>query len=132
MIKIKVVDSDVFNNFYVHDFLIWNHLRVQNLIWSWHLLKSKFELFKFGQMKRWSKYKLHILMSSTTLVFMSFSSKIIYSFKILFSSWNCLNFKIWMVQTKSHDKMTKIKVVYVDELYNFYVYNIFILFHLMS
>ena len=27
MIKIKVVDSDEFNNFYVHDFSTWNQLR---------------------------------------------------------------------------------------------------------
>ena len=31
MIKIKVVESDEFNNFYVHDFSSWNHLRFQNL-----------------------------------------------------------------------------------------------------
>jgi len=53
-------------------------------------------------------------------------------FQNIVSSWNCLNFKFWIVQTKSHDKMTKIKVVHVDELYNFYVYHIFILGHLMS
>ena len=41
MIKIKVVDSDEFNNFYVHDFSSWNHLRFQNLVWSYHLLKFK-------------------------------------------------------------------------------------------
>ena len=39
--KIKVVDSDEFNNFYVHDFCSWNHLRFQNLVWSCHLLKFK-------------------------------------------------------------------------------------------
>ena len=53
-------------------------------------------------------------------------------FQNIVSSWNCLNFKIWIVQTKSHDKMAKIKVVHIDELYNFYVYNIFILFNLKS
>ena len=31
-IEIKVIYSDVFNKFYVHDFLIWNHLSIQNLI----------------------------------------------------------------------------------------------------
>ena len=39
--KIKVVDSDEFNNFYVHDFYSWNHLKFQNLVWSCHLLKFK-------------------------------------------------------------------------------------------
>ena len=53
--KVKVVDSDKFNNFYVHNFYCWNHLRFQNLfevVIYWNL---KFQLFKFGQMKRWSK-----------------------------------------------------------------------------
>ena len=30
MTKIKVVDSDVFNNFYVRDFIIQNHIKVSN------------------------------------------------------------------------------------------------------
>ena len=38
---------------------------------------SKFELFKFGQMKRWPKYKLYILMSSTTLMFTKFLFEVI-------------------------------------------------------
>ena len=71
--KIKVVDSDEFNNFYVHDFYSWNHLRFQNLIWSWHLLK----------------------------------------------------FKIWTVQIWSNEKMTKIKVADLDELYNFYIHHLY-------
>ena len=39
--------------------------------------------------------------------------------------WIChfLKFKIWIVQIESHEKMIKIKVVYLDELYNFYVHN---------
>ena len=49
--KIKVVDSDEFNNFYVHDFYSWNHLRFQNLVWSCHLLKFKI----WSQIKRWLK-----------------------------------------------------------------------------
>ena len=53
--KIKVVDSDEFNDFYVHDFCSWDHLRFQNLVWSCIYWNSKFQLFKFGQMKRWPK-----------------------------------------------------------------------------
>jgi len=32
-----------------------------------------------------------------------------------------LKFKIWIVQTKSHEKMTKMKVVDLEKLYNFVV-----------
>jgi len=48
--------------------------------------------------------------------------------------WSChfMKFKIWTFQTKSHEKMTKIKVVNLYEFYNFDVYNIFILDHFMS
>ena len=31
MTKIKVVDSDVFNNFYIHHVYRWNHLLVEKL-----------------------------------------------------------------------------------------------------
>ena len=74
MIKIKVVDSDMFNNFYVHDFLIWNYLRFQNLVWSCHLL----------------------------------------------------NFKFWTVQILSNEKMIKIKVVDSDVFNNFNVHDFLI------
>jgi hypothetical protein len=45
--------------------------------------------------------------------------------------WIChlLKFKIWIIQTESHEKMTKIKVVDLDELYNFRVHDFF---HLKS
>ena len=42
-----------------------------------------------------------------------------------------LKFKFWIVQIKSHEKFYKIKVIDLDELYNFYVYNISILDHLL-
>ena len=41
MTKIKVVDSDVFNNFYIHHIYSWNHLLVENQVWSYHFLKFK-------------------------------------------------------------------------------------------
>jgi hypothetical protein len=41
--------------------------------------------------------------------------------------WSCLlKFKIWIIQTKSDEEMTKIKVVDLDELHNFVVYDLFI------
>ena len=48
--------------------------------------------------------------------------------------WTCyfLKFQIWKVQILSNYKMTKIKVVYLHDLYNFDAYQIFILDHLMS
>ena len=80
MTKIKVVDLDELNNFYIHDFFSWDHLVFQNLVLSYNFLK----------------------------------------------------FKIWIVQNLSHEKMTKIEVVHLDELYNFHVYNIFIWGRLVS
>ena len=44
--------------------------------------------------------------------------------------WTChfLKFKFWIVETLSDEEMTKIKVVNLDEYYNFYVHD----FHLKS
>ena len=42
-----------------------------------------------------------------------------------------LKFKFWIVQIKSHEKFYKIKVVDLDEFYNFYVNNISILDNLL-
>ena len=67
MTKIKVVDSDVFNNFFVHDFLIWNHLRFQNLILSWHLLK-----FKILTVQIWSNEKMTKIKVEDSDVFKNF------------------------------------------------------------
>ena len=77
--KIKVVDSEEFNNFFVHDFYCWNHLRFQNLVWSCHLVK----------------------------------------------------FKISTVQIWSNENMIKIKVVHIDEFYNFGIHEFFIWNHLL-
>jgi hypothetical protein len=48
--------------------------------------------------------------------------------------WICnfLKFEIWIVKTSSDENMTKIKVVHLDELYNFDICNIFIRGHLNS
>ena len=62
---------------------------------------------------------------------MTFTFEIIYFSKMLFE---VVLFKIQILNhsTKSHENMTKIKVVDFDEFYNFDVYNIFIFDHLMS
>ena len=67
--KIKVLDLDELFNFVVDDFFNWNHLVFENVVWSCHIFKFKFKLFK----------------------------------KILYI------------------KMTKLKVVNLDKLYNFIV-----------
>jgi hypothetical protein len=36
----------MFYNFYVHDFLSWNHLMFQNDVWSCHFLKFKIKINK--------------------------------------------------------------------------------------
>ena len=130
--KQGLIYSDEFNNFYVHDFYCWNHLRFQNLVWSCHLVK-----FKIWTVQILSNENMIIIKVVHIDEFYNFGIHEFFMwnhllFQNIVSSWNYLNFKIWIVQTKSHDKMIKIKVVHVDELYNFYVYNIFILGHLMS
>ena len=45
--------------------------------------------------------------------------------------YHFLKFKFWIVQTKSHGKMTKIKVIDLDELYNFYIHDFFIRNHML-
>ena len=46
-------------------------------------------------------------------------------FENVVSSCHFLKFKFWIVQTTSHEKMTKIKFVDLDEFYNFYVHHLF-------
>jgi len=65
-------------------------------------------------------------MSWTTLVFITFYVEIILGLKFWFELVIFLKFQIWKVQILSNDKMTKIKVVDLNDLYNFDVYQIFI------
>ncbi len=46
MTKIKVIDIDELYNFVVDDFFSWNHLLFENVVWSCHIFKFKFKLFK--------------------------------------------------------------------------------------
>ena len=55
-------------------------------------------------------------MSWTTLVFITFYVEINLGLKFLFE---LVVFQIWKVQILSNDKMTKIKVVNIYDLYNF-------------
>ena len=132
MTKIKVVDLDEYYNFYFHGFFSSNHLVFQNVVWIYRFLKFKFWIVQTKSHGKMTKIKVIDLDELYNFYIHDFFSWNHILFQNVVSSCNCLNFKFWIVQTKSHDKMTKIKVVHVDELYNFYVYNIFILGHLMS
>ena len=50
--KIKVVHLDELYNFHVHDFLRWNHLVFQNIVWICHFLKFKIWISKNGNLKQ--------------------------------------------------------------------------------
>ena len=65
-------------------------------------------------------------MSSTTFMFVTFSAEIIYCFKILFEVVIFGNSNFKLIKTKSHKKMTKIKIVELKKLCNFIVDNFFI------
>ena len=105
--KIKVVDSEELNNFYVHDFYCWNHLRFQNLVWSSQLLKLKISTVQIWSNENMIKIKVVYIDKFYNFGIHEFFSWNNLLFQNIVSSWNCLNFKIWIVQTKSHDKMTK-------------------------
>ena len=106
--KIKVADSDEFNNFYVHDFYSWNHLRFQNLVWSCHLLK--FKIWTVQILLNEKMIKIKVVDSD---VFNNFYADdfLIWNhlrFQNFIWSWYLLKFKIWTVQIWSNKKMTKI------------------------
>jgi hypothetical protein len=65
-------------------------------------------------------------MSFTTLLLMTFPAEIIYSFKMLFEVDIFLKFKFWIIQIKSHEKMTKMKIVDLEKLYNFFIWDHFV------
>ena len=92
--KIKVVDSDEFNNFYVHDFCSWNHLRFQNLVWSWHLLKFKIWIIQILSNEKMIKIK--VVYSNVFNNFYVHDSLIWNHLRFQNLVWNChlLKFKI--------------------------------------
>ena len=80
--------------------------------------------------EKFSKIKVVDLVEIYNFYVHDFSSDIIWCLKILFELfifWNS-NFELYK---QSHEKFSKIKVEGLDEFYNFYVYNILILDHLM-
>ena len=58
MTKIKVIDLDELYNFVVDDFFSWNHLVFENIVWSCHIFKFKFKLFKQMLYRKMTKIKV--------------------------------------------------------------------------
>jgi len=70
------------------------------------------------------------MMSYTTFMFMTFSTKTIYPLKMLVQFGIFLKFKFWIVETKSDGEMTKTKVVDLDYFLNFVYDDVSIWLHL--
>jgi hypothetical protein len=74
----KVVDIDELYNFVVDKFFIWNHYYPQNLVQNSCILKFKFWTIQTKSDGEMTKTNIvYISMSSTTLLLMTFSFKII-------------------------------------------------------
>ena len=131
MIKIKVIDSDEFNKFYVHNFSSWNHLRFQNLVWSCHLLKFKISTIQILSNKKMIKIKVVDSDVFNNFYVHDFCSWNDLRFQHLVWSCYLLKFKIWTVQILSNEKMTKIKVVNSDVFNNFYIHHLYSWNHLV-
>ena len=106
--KIKVIDSDEFNNFYIHDFCSWNHLWFQNLVWNYHLLKFKIWTVQILSNEKMTKIK--VVDSDVFNNFYVHDFLIWNHLRFQNLVWSChlLNFKIWTFQILSNEKMTKI------------------------
>ena len=131
MTKIKVVHLDELYNFHVHDFLRWNHLVFQNIVWICHFLKFKIWIIQIESHEKMTKIKVVYLDELYNFYVHDFFIRNHLVFQNLVWSFHFLKFKFWIVQTKSHEKFFKTKVVDLDEFYNFVVYNISILEHLL-
>ena len=105
------------------------HQDLQLLFWS-SFRVTKLEQFKFWILKN-NKFKLDFK-TPNDFIWKSDeyqSCRTHQDLQLLF--WSFLHptkfrqFKIWIVQKESHENMTKIKVVDLDEFYNFYIYELF-------
>ena len=131
MTKIKVVHLDELYNFHVHDFFIRIHLVFQNVVWICLFLIFKIWMVQTESHENFSKIKVIDLVEIYNFYVHDFFIWHHLVFENLVWSSHFLKFKFWVVQTKSHEKFSKIKVVDHDEFYNFYVCNISILDHLL-
>ena len=104
--KIKVVDSDEFNNFYIHDFYCWNHLRFQNLVWSCRLLK-----FKISTIQIWSIWKYDENKSCTYWWVLQLWYSRVFQLKSFTLSKYCLKLKLFEFQNLNRSN----KVTWQDD-----------------
>ena len=139
MTKIEVIDLDELYNFVIDDFFNWNHFVFKNIIWSYHILKFKFKLFKQSLMEKWpiQKYgkmtnikvadldKLYNFVVDNFFIWNHLLCK-----KIIWISY-IIKFKFYIVQSNSDGEMTKRKLVDLNEFYNFVFGNVFIWVHLV-
>ena len=71
-------------------------------------------------------------MSCTTLLLLTFSFEIILLCQNSIRIYQILKLKFKITQTNLDEEMTNIKIVGLNEIYNFIVYNFFIWNHLLS
>ena len=124
--KIKVIDSDDFNNFYVDDFCNWNHLRFQNHVWNCHLLKFKIWTVQILSNKKMTKIKV---VDSDV-----FNNFYVYDFlfEIVMFLKSCLKLPFIEIQNLNFFKFENLKsfngwkVVEHITIYNFYFGHLFI------
>jgi len=132
MTKIKVVDIHELNNFGIHHFLCWNQFGSQILVRTCRF--SKFQIWKVQILSndKMTKIKVVDINELNNFGIHHFLCWNHFGSQILVRTCHFLKFQIWKVQILSNDKMTKIKVVDLHDLYNFDVYQIFIWDHLVS
>ncbi len=125
MTKIKVIDLDELYNFVIDDFFSWKHLVFENVVWSCHIFKFK---FKFKLFKKCYIYRSWWVIQLCCWWLFQLKS---------FSIWKCclklsyFKIQIQIVKKILYRKMAKIKVIDLDELYNFVVDSFSIWNHLL-
>ena len=130
MTKIKVADIHELNNFGIHHFLCWNQFGSQILVRTCRF--SKFQIWKVQILWNDKMTKIRVVYINELNNFGIHHCLCWYQFgsQILVRTCHFLKFQIWKVQILSNDKMTKIKVVDLDELNNFCIHHFYIWNHL--
>ena len=117
MIQIKVLDLDELYNFVIDDFFNWNHFVFKNIIWSYHILKFEFKLFKQSLMEKWPIQKYGKMTNIKVADLDKLYNFVVDNFFIwnhlVFKNvvWNChnLKFKFYIGQSNLDGEITKIK-----------------------
>ena len=123
MTKIKVVDIHELNNFGIHHFLCWNQFGSQILVRTCRF--SKFQIWKVQILSndKMTKIKVVDINELNNFVIHHFLCWNQFGSQILVRTYRFSKFQIWKVQILSNDKMTKIKVVYINEWNNFGIHH---------